>query len=608
MRNALGWDGSLAILLAMALLVMVPAADLAADLKSDTGYTQLAAELGAAMPTGAAVTVTQVEAPDANGHWMPNGANVQFSGKTIGDKTGGDTGSSSHATTVGTYFYGTATSLAPGIGAIDAYAATTTLSAYYWLSLGYLMQGVTIGGNPVQPMYFYSADASQRILAAPSRVGNHSWVGSGGNHGAYLRRMDFAVAADEFIQVVAVNNGSTQHHLFSGMFNALTVGRTDAGHPIGTLAVDSVYTAGRVCPLIVAPLSLTSYTTPAVAAAAALLVQTGRDTDLAIDPQQTHITDRSGRVIVNAERAETIKAALLAGAQRMTYNGVSAQIRDYRRDPAHRSGNGLDIRFGAGQLDLYNSYHIVAAGEQNNAEDDPAAGGAIDGRGFDVDPFFGGLSGSNATATYRFTATAGHRRLYAALIWNLKIHGGTWNNWSDTATLYDLNLALYDTTPAGEDRLVAASSDTQNNSEHVWRALVPGRGYRLEVSRPASQTDFLWDYTLAWRMGAPADSDGDGMDDEWEVEWGLAYNDPADGVLDGDADGLTAAQEYSQGTDPANIDSDEDGVSDGQEVASGSDPLDPDSLPGPTVPVGWAASAASALLMLGIARRQIRRP
>jgi hypothetical protein len=590
------------MLLGIALLVMVPAADLAADLKSDVGYTQLTAELGAAMPTGADVMITQVEAPDAGGFWMPDSANVQFTGKTITNKTGGLTGLSSHATAVGTYLYGNTGSLSPGVTAIDVYAASTSASSYYWIGLGYLMQGVTVGGYPIQPMYLYSANASQRILAAPSRVGNHSWVGSSNYNGAILRRMDFSVAADEFIQIVAVNNGTVQNHLFSGMFNALTVGRTDGGHPTGTLAIDSVYTAGRVCPLIVSPLSVTSATAPNVASAAALLVQTGRDTDLAVDPQQTYTTDRSGRVIVNAERSETIKAALLAGAQRMTYNSLTPQIRDYRRDPAHRGSNGMDIRFGAGQLDIFTGYHIIEAGEQNNAEDAPANNGAIDSQGFDLDPYFGGLSGSKSTGTYRFTAAQGHRRLYASLVWNLKIAGGTWNNWVDTATLYDLNLALYDTTPGGADRLVAASSDTQNNTENLWAALVPGRSYRLEVSRPATQTAFLWDYALAWRMAAPADSDGDGMDDEWEVEFGLAYDDPADGVLDGDADDLNAAQEYLHGTGPAIADSDGDGVNDGPEVAAGSDPLDPDSLPGPTVPVGWGAGLGAGLLMLGIGR------
>jgi hypothetical protein len=591
----------------MVLLVMFPAGHLAADLKADLGYTQLAAELGAGMPTGAGVMVTQVEAPDASGYWMPDSANAQFSGKTITNKTGGLTGLSSHATTVGTYLYGITSSLSPGVTAIDAYAATTTASNYYWLGLGYLMHGITVGGYPIQPMYYYSANASQRILAAPSRVSNHSWVGTDSNNGSILRRMDFTVAADEYFQVVAVNNGTVQRNLFSGVFNALTVGRTDGGHPTGTLATDTVYTAGRVCPLIVSPLSLTSYTTPGVASAAALLVQTGRDTDLAIDPQQTYTTDRSGRVIVNAERSETIKAALLAGAQRMTYNSLTPQIRDYRRVPAHRSSNGLDIRFGAGQLNIYNSYHIIAAGEQNNAQDAPADNGAIDSRGFDLDPYFGGLSGSNSTGTYRFTAGAGHRRLYAALVWHLKIAGGTWNNWSETATLYNLNLALYDTTPGGADRLVAASSDTQGNTENLWSGLVPGRSYRLEVTRPATQTTFLWDYALAWRMAAPADSDGDGMDDEWEVQFGLTYNNPADGALDGDADALTAAQEYLHGTDPADADSDGDGMNDGPEVSAGSDPLDPDDLPSPSVPVGWGAGLGAGLLMLGIARCHQRR-
>ncbi len=48
----------------------------------------------------------------------------------------------------------------------------------------------------------------------------------------------------------------------------------------------------------------------------------------------------------------------------------------------------------------------------------------------------------------------------------------------------------------------------------------------------------------------PADSDGDGMPDEWERKYGLDPNDPADGALDKDNDGYTNVEEYLNGTDP----------------------------------------------------------
>jgi pectate lyase len=49
---------------------------------------------------------------------------------------------------------------------------------------------------------------------------------------------------------------------------------------------------------------------------------------------------------------------------------------------------------------------------------------------------------------------------------------------------------------------------------------------------------------------APADSDGDGMPDEWERRFGLNAADPSDGPADQDRDGYTNLEEYLNGTNP----------------------------------------------------------
>ncbi|MBN1846579.1 MAG: cadherin-like domain-containing protein, partial [Sedimentisphaerales bacterium] len=83
-----------------------------------------------------------------------------------------------------------------------------------------------------------------------------------------------------------------------------------------------------------------------------------------------------------------------------------------------------------------------------------------------------------------------------------------------------------------------------------------------------------------------ADTDGDGLDDGWEIHWQrpgalaidpLVWSDP-DGDPDGDQ--LSNQDEQRYGLDPFDPDSDQDGCSDYVEVLEGLDPLRPDGTVG----------------------------
>jgi autotransporter-associated beta strand protein len=243
-------------------------------------------------------------------------------------------------------------------------------------------------------------------------------------------------------------------------------------------------------------MNATSWATPIVSAAAANLIETGHTTP-ALSHGSYTLTRIPAQTIYHAETSEVIKAALLAGASRMAFNSDGSAITNYRGEGAQQTGNGLDSRFGAGQVNVYNSYHIIAAGEQNSLEE----GGplSIGASGFDYDASFGGLTGSNDTANYEFTAGWTGQTLTASLVWNARVNINqlkTTANKANAVSLNDLNLSLFDITDGGAGQLVMSSAGSTQNSENVWTTLVGGRRYRMQVT--AAGDPFNWDYGLAW--------------------------------------------------------------------------------------------------------------
>lgn len=454
----------------------------AQDYRSDIGYGDLVERLGSSVPTGAGVTVMQIEAPTGPDSgslpiWSPvtGSSSSLFSGVTfdfVTDTSGRSSNTSSHAISIGQLFYGN-NALASGIGSVQLGSTVD------WLTTDFL--GL---GTPAAPSI------------TNARVINHSWVGAlNGDavNAEALRRTDWLVQRDNVINVAAVNNGAANRPLLASSFNSIAVGATSGNHPRGSFdlsAADGVYAAGRTRPDVVAPMSTTSGAAPIVSSLAALLVETGHTGGATLSHGST--TNRAGTTIYNAERAETIKAAIMAGADRETENlSTTAQIIDYRAS-GYATANGLDSRYGAGQINVAASHQIIAGGEHE-------AGSLLCGTaaqmcaGFDYVEHFGGAYGSATELHYSFTATDDRNQLSASLAWDLDVDsfgsvGG--------ATLHNLGLSLYDATSG---QLVGSSVSLIDNTQNLWYSLVSGRQYRLTVFSLDSQA-FDGSYALAWNV------------------------------------------------------------------------------------------------------------
>jgi hypothetical protein len=539
-----------------ALLLFSSCGSALADYKEDIGYTRLLNEQGANTPDGSGVLVTQAEAGGSPPVYMPDITDGQFAGKSINDETGTNPADTyfDHATGVGKKFYGSL-SIAPAIDTVKVCDANN------WLSTGYLN---TLNGSVIP-------------VPLSDRISNHSWVGSFTDDPVnldFVKRVDWVIENDEFIHVIGLkNNTSTSHPLLASAFNVIAVGVTDGINGRGTVSLAAPYVSGRTRPDLVAPFTYTSSSTPVIAAAAALLVELGHATpSLSTDSEETSTSNREGDTIYNAERSEVVKAVLMAGADRVTDNSTNPDpatprdITDYRADPANRSGNGLDIRVGAGQLNIYHSFHILTAREQNSAED--AGGrGSIGAYGFDYDPSFGGAGtggGSNVTGSYTFSTGASQAMLTTALAWNIDVADGGEDAFPGAATLRDLDLRLYDETGGGHVLLVESASAI-DSTENIWIQLDAGRDYLLEVVPKTGQAAFEWDYALAWQLTDLVDTDSDGTPDLFDT--------------DDDNDGLLDVNEATYGTDPLLADTDDDGFDDGMEVSYGSDPLSGSDTP-----------------------------
>lgn len=455
-----------------------------ADWKDDIGYTQLVSALGNSTPNGAGVPISLIEASTGGGAYFPDTypvpTNPQFTAGSdpfsedivfIDGSGMAANGVSGHsANVVGSVFFGNS-SPAAGANTVWVYEANDWISNVLNLS----------NGQDPETQNF--------------RVQNFSWISSGDSPATEdqsrnaLRRFDFMIDRDNVTAMVGLNNSTAQlPQLLAHSYNAIAVGRSDGIHSTGLTG--SFYGPGRTKPEIVAPAGSTSRATGMLSSAATMLHEAVAGSD--------------------AANSEVMKAVLLAGATKDEFVGWS-----------RTTTQPLDDIFGAGELNVYNSYLMTVGGQTAGSTDVTGVTvETVDSSGWDYQT----VSPSN-DLFYNFEIPVGSMapELSVILDWNVEVtdtNGGT--PFSGSESLANLDLALFDSTATFMGTLIDESLSAVDNVEHIYQTdLGPGL-YTLRVSGASAR-----DFGLAWRLNTLFDFDDDGFADT-----------SADFDEDGDVDGM----------------------------------------------------------------------
>ena len=416
--------------------------------KAEVGYDRLRNEVGAGLSNGAGIVVAIAEANvgGAGAHaYFPSTVDSEFVGKTFVDVSAiPGRSNSDHATSVAQLFFGNTMSMTPGVTNVRVYDADNFVFAQQQLS--------NTGVNP-------SATSAFSVI-------NHSYVGSGFVPAVAAEsnaRLDYTVARDNFTSVVALGNGGALPQIYGQSYNSIVVGLSNGGHSQG---VTNVGVLGRVKPDIVSPQGSTSNAAPLVSSAAALLHKAAIDFGTP-----------------NARNSEVMKAIIMAGASKAPFTAWS-----------NTSTRPLDSVFGAGQLNVYNSYRILEAGERNGSITVPITSTTIDSglKGWDF-----GTSIAGTPLYWNFNmAEVGISEASILLNWNAQYRNGL-GDFNSNLSLANMDLRLFRSENGVLGTEVGASLSTVDNVEHLYLRNLSAGLYTIQVSSNADTQ-----FGLAWNITA----------------------------------------------------------------------------------------------------------
>ncbi|MDB5353859.1 MAG: hypothetical protein JWN24_312 [Phycisphaerales bacterium] len=418
-----------------ALLAALPAR--AAPLDT-IGVTQLRAIDATLIGTG--ISVAQVEAAGTNAAFEVNplivGQPVSLftytgtGGVTVAGTFPNGAGiESSHANTVAGNFYGTAAGVAPGVQHVYNYDA-----GYFYDTL--ISGNLQISGTIVNQSFNFPGQTVAGQQQIDQNYDNYAF-----NHGTLF--------------ISSVGNGG-QVNAPSTSYNG--IGVADYG---GFSSVGPTVDNGRSKPDITVPESETSWATPYVSGTAALLAQAGARGDGGAGTNSVAIDPR------------VIKTLLINGAVKPA-------------DWTHTPTAPLDIRYGGGIVNAYNSYNLLHAGKHtfSSANTTGSLVGTAQANITGVQDPNAGWDFTTITSTTASDAVnhyVFHPKVAAGVSSYVLTATLTWERHANESSINNLNLFLYDATTSTTTPLDKSISAV-DNVEHLYTLnLKPGDTYDLQV-------------------------------------------------------------------------------------------------------------------------------
>ena len=220
----------------------------------------------------------------------------------------------------------------------------------------------------------------------------------------------------------------------------------------------------------------------------------------------------------------------MAGASKSPFdlnNSTPSTLDDWSHSPTQP----LDLRYGAGQLDVHASYEILAGGEHhaNATADLPSTGWDYSSitSGGEHDYYF--TIPSNSTAIPFSTVVAWNRAI--SFTAGVGGHPATFS-----PSLPDISLALYNANGFTKGSLVDQSISTVDNVQHIYEPGLPAGHYVLAVtSDMASNFAIGWDSQVLLNGDANRDGAITGGDYTiWADHFGATVTPFTNGDFNGD--------------------------------------------------------------------------